>query len=86
MDRETVRTSDILVWLGKWLFVAIAGLAALWVLSLVFNPVMEQVGKSLSFLTGAVSGAKNGSIEGIAVLCILGIIIVAIAKIIARRK
>jgi len=86
VDRETVRMSDIIVWVGKWLFVAIAGLVALWVLSLVFNPVMEQVGKSLSFLTEAVSGAKSGSIEGIGMLCILGIIIVAVAKVIARRK
>jgi len=86
VDQKTYRTSDILVWLGKWLFVAIAGLAALWVLSLVFNPVMEQVGKSLSFLTRAVSDAKNGSIEGIGALCIIGIIIVGVAKIITRRK
>ena len=85
MDRETVRTSDILVWLGKWLFVAIAGLVALWVLSLVFNPVMEQVGKSLSFITGAVSGAKNGSLEGLGVLCIIGIFIVGLAKIYRKR-
>jgi uncharacterized membrane protein len=86
VDQKPVRTSDILVWLGKWLFVALAGLVALWVLSLVFNPVMEQVGKSLSFLTGAVSGAKRGSFESIGMLCILGIIIVAVAKIVARRR
>jgi len=85
VDRETVRTSDILIWLGKWLFIAIAGLVALWVLSLVFNPVMEQVGKSLSFLTGAVSGARNGSIESIAVLCIVFIGIIGLA-VLTRRK
>lgn len=86
MDQKTVRTIDIVVWIAKWLFVAVAGLAALWVLSLVFNPVMEQVGKSLSFLTGAVSGARNGRFESIAVLCILFIGIIGLAKVLTRKK
>ena len=86
MDQKTVRMSDILVWLGKWLFIALAGLAALWILSLVFNPVMEQVGETLSFLTGAVSGAKRGSFESIAVLCIVFIGIIGLAKVLTRKK
>lgn len=50
------------------------------------DPVFEKVGESIGIVSQALGVGRGDDFHSLAVLCIVGILIVAIAKVMTRRK
>ena len=69
-----------------YMFAIAVILVGLYLLFCLADPVFEKIGESIGIISQALNVGRGDDFHSIAMLCIVGILIVGLAKVLTRRK
>jgi hypothetical protein len=69
-----------------YMFAIAVILVGLYLLFCLADPVFEKIGESIGIISQALNVGGGDDFHSLAVLCIVGILIVGLAKVLTRRK
>jgi hypothetical protein len=82
MDTDKFGTGTVIAWIINLALIAIAGLGAIYLISILVRPVIAQLAETFSM----VSSGSHRDIHSLAVLCIILIGVIGLAKVLTRKK
>ena len=70
----------------KYFIAMVLVLVGIYLIFCLVDPVFEKVGESIGIVSQALNVGRGDDFHSLAVLCIVGIMILGIVKVITRRK